>query len=153
MGQAFERLKSVMDNAMYDYWGEERSPSNFEMVKEFHEVFGVSVNAPWDSDLLDLRWRLISEEHNEVGEALDEYEYEGKTAKAKANVAKELADLLYVTYGTAVSLGIPLNEVFRRVHESNLSKLGPDGKPVYREDGKVMKSNLYKPCDLMDLFE
>lgn len=151
MSQAFERLKQVMENAMYDYWEQEPETSNLEMVKEFHESFGVPVNSTWESDLLDLRWRLITEEYDEVGQAFDEYEYEGKTPKAKMHVAKELADLLYVIYGTAVSLGIPLNEVFRRVHLSNMSKLGPDGKPVYREDGKVLKGPNYREANLEDL--
>ena len=61
----------------------------------------------------------------------------------KKAVAKELADLLYVVYGTAVSLGIPIDDVFCEVHTSNMSKLDDNGKPIYREDGKVLKGPHY----------
>jgi len=64
---------------------------------------------------------------------------------------KELADLVYVVYGTAVSLGLNLDEALERVHESNMSKLGEDGKPIYREDGKVLKGSNYKEPYLGDL--
>lgn len=70
---------------------------------------------------------------------------------AKAALLKELCDLQYVLSGFAVTFGLPLDEAFKRVHESNMSKLGLDGKPIYREDGKVLKGPNYKKPDLSDL--
>ena len=69
------------------------------------------------------------------------------------NLLKELCDLLYVTYGFAISFGWDLDEVFRRVHASNMSKLDETGKPVLRDDGKVLKGDQYKELDLSDLVE
>jgi predicted HAD superfamily Cof-like phosphohydrolase len=63
-------------------------------------------------------------------------------------LTKELADLLYIVYGTAVTFGLPLEEVFTEVHRSNMSKLGADGKPLYRADGKVLKGPNYQEPDL-----
>ena len=65
---------------------------------------------------------------------------------------KELADLVYVCYQYAENMGWFLDEALNRVHESNMSKLDADGKPIYREDGKVLKGPNYKPPDLSDLF-
>ena len=64
---------------------------------------------------------------------------------------KELADLVYVCYQYAANMGWPLDEALDRVHRSNMSKLGEDGKPIYREDGKVLKGPNYKPPTLSDL--
>ena len=64
---------------------------------------------------------------------------------------KELADLVYVCYQYAANLGWDLDEAMHRVHESNMSKLGDDGKPILREDGKVLKGPNYQPPDLSDL--
>ncbi len=63
-------------------------------------------------------------------------------------LAKELADILYVTYGTAEILGIPLEDVFQEVHRSNMSKLGLSGRPVRRHDGKVLKGPNYQEADV-----
>ena len=104
---------------------------------------GVAVSDIDDfSDLYDLRLELLSEEMEEVVEA-------GSMEK----LTKELADLIYVAIGMAVTFGLPLVEVFERVHQSNMSKLGEDGKPIYREDGKVMKGPNYQPPKLDDLFD
>lgn len=129
----------------------------FNKVKEFHEAFGHPINKEPDAKEIDLRIDLISEEHKEVQDELNDlwdmaYDKDINTNEIKRKLTKELADLLYVIYGTAVSFGLPLDEVFDRVHKSNMSKLGDDGKPVYREDGKVLKGNNYKPVDLSDLF-
>ena len=103
---------------------------------------GVAVSDIDDfSDLYDLRLELLSEEMEEVVEA-----------GSMENLTKELADLIYVAIGMAVTFGLPLCEVFERVHQSNMSKLGEDGKPIYREDGKVMKGPNYQPPKLDDLF-
>ena len=64
---------------------------------------------------------------------------------------KELADLVYVCYQYAENLGWDLDEALNRVHRSNMSKLGEDGEPVYREDGKVLKGPNYEPPNLSDL--
>ena len=75
----------------------------------------------------------------------------GAARAKKAALTKELSDLLYVVYGTALAFGLPLDPAFNRVHESNMSKL-VDGKPLYREDGKVLKGPNYQPPVLDDLF-
>ena len=69
----------------------------------------------------------------------------------KADALKELSDLVYVCYQYAVNMNWDLDEALRRVHESNMSKLDEDGKPIYRDDGKVLKSKNYKPPTLTDL--
>ena len=69
----------------------------------------------------------------------------------KADALKELSDLVYVCYQYAANMNWDLDEALRRVHESNMSKLGDGGKPIYREDGKVLKSKNYKPPTLSDL--
>ena len=71
--------------------------------------------------------------------------------KNKANCLQELADLVYVCYQYAANLGWDLDEAMDRIHKSNMSKLGENGKPIYREDGKVLKGPNYKPPDLFDL--
>lgn len=120
--------------------------TNFQKVKEFHEVMGMTVNQwPPSQDEVDLRLDLILEEENEVCTEFDDYR-----AADRSKVAKELADLLYVTYGTAVSFGIDIDKVFAEVHKSNMSKL-EDGKPVLREDGKVLKGKNYAPPNLEQL--
>ena len=92
---------------------------------------------------------LIVEEFKEFLEA------EGllfrKNNNIHAEALKELADLVYVCYQYAENMGWFLDEALDRVHASNMSKLGEDGEPVYREDGKVLKGPNYKPPDLTDL--
>jgi hypothetical protein len=119
-----------------------------DMVREFHTVYNIDMDKPLDddalvegSDLLDLRDSLVTEEYDELMEAT-----------SVENLLKELADLVYVCYGYAVTFGLDLDEALRRVHKSNMSKLDPDtGLPIYREDGKVMKGSAYKPPYLGDL--
>ena len=69
----------------------------------------------------------------------------------KANILKELADVVYVCYQYAANLGWDLDEAMHRVHVSNMSKLDEYGKPIYRDDGKVLKGPNYQPPDLEDL--
>lgn len=118
------------------------SMSPLDMVREFAKSMGQPLNQTYRtvSHLEDLRFRLVTEEYEEVSKAENAEE-----------LLKELADLVYVTYGYAATYGWDLDEAVRRVHASNLSKLGPDGKPIYREDGKVMKGNRYAPPVLSDL--
>lgn len=98
---------------------------------------------------VELRTDLITEELEELNDELfpraEDWRFTANPDKAK--VAKELADLLYVVYGTAASFGIPIDDVFNLVHLSNLSKL-TNGKIERREDGKVLKGPDYRPPDL-----
>lgn len=133
--------------------------SNFTKVKRFHEAF----NCPQDQskpslELIQLRRKLIEEEFNEVKEALNNLTWVSELEPKKLPMAmvalfKELEDLLAVTYGTGDAFGLPMDEGFNRVHGSNMSKLGEDGKPIYREDGKVLKGPNYKEAELFDLIE
>ena len=93
---------------------------------------------------------LIIEEFKEFLEAEGFLFMHGKNHQEHA--LKELADLVYVCYQYAENMGWFLDEALDRVHQSNMSKLGRDGKPIYREDGKVLKGPNYKPPTLEDLF-
>jgi predicted HAD superfamily Cof-like phosphohydrolase len=112
------------------------------MVEEFHKKFDILVQAsPTDAseETKRLRIRLIQEEFDELKESMAE----GNLAA----LAKEMADLLYVVYGTAVSYGIDMEPVFREVHRSNLSKVGG----YKREDGKWVKPPTYSPAKIEPL--
>lgn len=126
------------------------SPSNYGLVREFHEKKGMTLDK-WPPILeeVTLREKLISEEFCEFGDEFfsEKYDFDFNANPDKRKVAKELADLLYVAYGTAASFGIPIDRVFKEVHLSNMSKL-VDGKPLLRTDGKVLKGPQYKPPDL-----
>jgi len=102
-------------------------------VRDFHIAFGQKVGEypqfPDEGDRL-LRKRLLAEEYEEYMNA----EFDNDLVE----IADALADLIYIACGTAVSYGIPLDKVFAEVHRSNMAKL-VDGKPIYREDGKVLK--------------
>jgi predicted HAD superfamily Cof-like phosphohydrolase len=86
---------------------------------------------------VDLRIRLIDEEYDELIEAINN--------RDRVQIAKELADLVYVVVGTAITMGIPFNEVFGALQISNMSKF--DGEPEFREDGKVLKGKNFKPAE------
>ena len=93
---------------------------------------------------------LIVEEFKEFLEAEGMLFRHGRNVKEEC--LKELADLVYVCYQYAENMGWFLDEALDRVHKSNMSKLDEDGKPIYREDGKVLKGPNYKPPTLEDLF-
>ena len=117
--------------------------SNFELVGDFMEAFGqtVQVDPTWpDFSTRELRLELISEEFSELAQAVDD--------RDMIQIADALTDLLYVVYGAGHAFGIDLDECFQEVHSSNMSKLGPNGKPIHREDGKVMKGPGYFEPDL-----
>ena len=115
--------------------------SNFERVRKFMKTFGQEVKekAEFPSDkITSLRYELIKEELAEFKDALDK--------KDIKEVADALTDILYVTYGAGHSFGINLDKCFEEVQNSNMSKLGKDGKPIYNDKGKVMKGpNYFKP--------
>lgn len=119
--------------------------TSLDMVKEFHEAFGHPVaDKPnlKEVDLKLLRLRLLQEELDELEEAL--------AAESPASTLDALLDLQYVLDGAFLALGFHRVKdlAFRDVHDSNMSKLGEDGKPVYREDGKIMKGPNYEPVNL-----
>ncbi len=117
--------------------------TNFEYVKKFMETFGQEIKekASFPNDkVTSLRFDLIKEELNELKEAINN--------KDIKEVADALTDILYVTYGAGHAFGINLDKCFKEVQNSNMSKLGPDGKPIYNENGKVMKGPHYFKPDL-----
>jgi len=122
-----------------------------EAVKIFHEIYKLkykeSPTTDIGSDKINLRFNLMAEENEEYLEA------------AKNNdlieVADALGDMLYILCGTIIEHGMQdkIEEVFDEIQKSNLSKLGENGKPIYREDGKVMKGpNYFKP-DILKFFD
>ena len=115
--------------------------TNFERVKKFMETFGQEIKekASFPNDkITSLRYDLIKEELSELKEAMDN--------KDIKEVADALTDILYVTYGAGHAFGINLDKCFEEVQNSNMSKLGTDGKPIYNDKGKVMKGpNYFKP--------
>lgn len=122
--------------------------TNFDKVIYFHLAFEMTVNyTPTVISMSEatLRYTLMQEELAEVDQAMADVSPDGQ---GLPQLAKELADLLYVVYGTAVAYGIDIDRVFTEVHKSNMSKLGRDGRPVYREDGKVLKGPDYQPPNL-----
>ena len=115
--------------------------SNFDKVGTFMKTFGqeVKTKPSFSTDKINkLRIDLIKEELDELKEAIDNYDIK--------EVADALTDILYVTYGAGHAFGINLDKCFEEVQNSNMSKLGSDGKPIYNDKGKVMKGpNYFKP--------
>ena len=115
--------------------------SNFNKVGTFMKTFGqeVKTKPSFSSDKINkLRIDLIKEELEELKEAMDNNDL--------LEVADALTDILYVTYGAGHAFGIDLDRCFDEVQNSNMSKLGENGKPIYNESGKVMKGpNYFKP--------
>ena len=117
--------------------------TNFQKVKNFMETFGQQVKSipSFSSDKInDLRYNLIKEELDEFKQALEN--------KDLLEVADALTDILYVTYGAGHAFGIDLDACFDEVQNSNMSKLGLDGKPIFNDQGKVMKGPSYFKPDL-----
>jgi len=117
--------------------------SNFESVKKFMQTFGQEVktkpNFP-EEQVVKLRFDLIEEELKEFKQAIER--------KDIKEVADALTDILYVTYGAGHAFGVNLDKCFEEVQNSNMSKLGKDGKPIYNDQGKVMKGPNYFEPDL-----
>jgi predicted HAD superfamily Cof-like phosphohydrolase len=115
--------------------------SNFQSVKKFMQTFDQEVKnkAEFPNEkVVKLRVDLIKEELDELGQAIKD--------KDIKEVADALTDILYVTYGAGHAFGIDLDKCFEEVQQSNMSKIGMNGKPIYNENGKVMKGpNYFKP--------
>ena len=117
--------------------------TNFEKVKQFMQTFGQEVKTKAsfsDEKTNQLRLDLITEELEELKNAME--------SKDLLEVADALTDILYVTYGAGHAFGINLDQCFDEVQNSNMSKLGKNGKPIYNESGKVMKGPDYFKPDL-----
>ena len=120
---------------------------------QFHKAFQHPINDPYPSrdsetsfdKLRNFRKKLITEEYEEVIDAIDN--------KHPEDVLKELCDLVYVCIGFATTYGWPFDVAFNRVHISNMSKLDENGKPIFREDGKVLKSKKYKEPQMEGLVD
>ncbi len=120
-------------------------------VEEFHNAFGISNNYEptaelTESDIL-LRYKLMREENEEYLEAAQRGDL--------VEVADALGDMLYILCGTILKHGLQdkMAEVFQEIQRSNMSKLDANGKPIYREDGKVLKSDLYFKPDIRSILE
>ena len=115
--------------------------TNFEKVRLFMQTYGQEVKnkAEFSNEKTNkLRMDLIKEELEELQQAMKD--------KNLLEVADALTDILYVTYGAGHAFGIDLDKCFDEVQQSNMSKLGEDGKPIYNDQGKVMKGpNYFKP--------
>lgn len=114
------------------------------IVAQFHRAFNLPMrqmpSTEIDHALARLRVALLEEEVSEFAAASDKRDLIG--------ITDALADIVYVIYGTALTYGIDLDSALREVHRSNMSKLGSDGKPLTRDDGKVLKSERYSPPDI-----
>jgi predicted HAD superfamily Cof-like phosphohydrolase len=118
----------------------------YDAVDEFHAAFNLPrAETPIlpDTSTRELRKNLLREEFEEYLAA--------EADNDLVEVADALADIIYIACGTAVAYGIPLDLVFAEVHRSNMSKLGDDGKPIYREDGKVLKGPNYSPPTIIPI--
>ena len=122
-----------------------------DKVKDFHKTFGLEYHdqpiAVVDKRIIELRHRLMQEENDEYLEAASE----GNLTL----IADALGDKLYILCGTIIAHGLQhkIVDVFNEIHRSNMSKLDEQGKPIYREDGKIMKSNNYFLPDIKSVLE
>lgn len=116
-----------------------------QQVREFHQAFGAPV-ADTPQLLDDNRWQL---RHALIHEEAGEY-HEACVQGDIVEIADALGDLLYVVFGAAIEHGIDLEPIVDEIHESNMSKLGADGKPIYRGDGKILKGpNFFQPAIML----
>ena len=120
-------------------------------VEEFHKTFKIG-NAPIEPTLLsakesDLRFRLMKEENDEYDEATQK--------KDLVEIADALGDQLYILCGTILKHGLhyKIYDVFEEIHQSNMSKLDDDGNPIFRDDGKIMKSSNYFKPNIKDILD
>ena len=124
---------------------------NIGKVREFHEVFGLEYhetpNANISKRIYELRHRLMQEENDEYLEACEKGDL--------TQIADALGDKMYILFGSIIAHGLQykIEEVFHEIHRSNMSKLDEEGKPIYREDGKIMKSSNYFLPDIRKVLE
>jgi len=122
-----------------------------DAVKAFHEAFGLGVSGEPGANLGNdknlLRYKLMREENEEYLEAAQNGDL--------IEVADALGDMLYILCGTILEHGMQhkIDEVFKEIQRSNMSKLGADGKPIYREDGKVLKGPHYFKPNIGDILK
>lgn len=122
-----------------------------DAVAAFHKAFGVGIaqtpTATTDKNILSLRHRLMAEENEEYLEAANNNDL--------VEVADALGDMLYILCGTILTHGMQhiIEDVFSEIQDSNMSKLGLDGRPIYRDDGKVMKGPNYRRPDLKQFLD
>jgi len=122
--------------------------TNFELAGDFMSSFGQDVlDTPTlpEQNLAKLRLELIREEVEELNVGIEGMDI--------VEIADALTDILYVVYGAGHAFGIDLDECYHEVHRSNMSKLGADGKPIYREDGKILKGPNYFHPNLKDILD
>lgn len=126
----------------------------YQAVKEFHEAYSLVIREPGDpidfsfendsvDELMSLRESLNSEEWRELQDAWEDEDL--------VDYADAVCDLVYVLVGSLVSFGVDFDSCFAEVHRSNMSKLGEDGKPIVREDGKILKGPNFTPPDLRSI--
>ena len=135
--KTFQKLSTIQ---RMNYKQHLQNQSLTEMAESFRTAYGVTSS----TDQTATQKRLIAEE-------FQEFDWATATDEPKWDQLKELADLVYVCYQYAANEEWDLDEAMRRVHRSNMSKLDEYGKPIYREDGKVMKGPNYAPPNLEDL--
>lgn len=125
--------------------------SHVERVEEFHRIYKLGIEKSPTAALAEseylLRYKLMREENEEYLEACQNGDLAG--------IADALGDMMYILFGTIVRHGLQekIEDVFREIHQSNLSKLDEAGNPIYREDGKVMKGPNYFPPDIRKVLE
>ena len=122
--------------------------SNFDEVRTFMKIFGQEIKTKAEfpeKKIIKLRYDLIKEELEELQKAME--------TKNLKEIADALTDILYVTYGAGYAYGINLDKCFKEVQRANMSKLGNDGKPIYNENGKVMKGPNYLEPNLKQFVE
>ncbi len=123
-------------------------PDYVKMMKEFHELFGVPISS--QASLISShdfirRLTLITSEVGELGDEIRK--------RNLVEIADALGDILYVTFGMAVEMGLDIDRIFTEIHESNMSKANADGTVTKDSGGKVLKSDTYKPVDLSWILE
>lgn len=122
--------------------------NELEKVQEFHEAFGHQIKQKPDLSKNGLlRYSLMKEENDEYLEAIQKGDL--------VEIADALGDQLYILCGTILDHGMQhiIEKVFNEIHRSNMSKLGEDGKPIYREDGKILKGPGYSKPDLKPILK
>jgi predicted HAD superfamily Cof-like phosphohydrolase len=124
---------------------------NINKVKTFHEVFKISYHTAPTASLSEqdymLRYNLMKEENDEYLEACKKGDL--------TEIADALGDKMYILFGTIIKHGLhhKIEEIFNEIQRSNMSKLDENGQPIYREDGKILKSNLYFRPDIRSILE